>query len=300
MQRQLLVLASLGLFISVFIRLGFTQEQPTKDAASTSEEEKKIRAVITAKYPYDAASAYAKLFEFVKADGLPRLQTHKSDTIAIQAAWEEVELTVSEKGQERVVRPDRDKLAWFLGFLEGRARLQIPKWWSEAILDARANRPGNVIAGGLNNWNDDSAKVPPTQGSVVIKEGKPVLRAGTTSVPLPQEIQPIFQRLKPGYKVSVLITPQRCFIAAHDQIGYPYKLVCVDRSSSKLLWTTQVWASFWGQAEGAHRQWVEVIEQDNRVVVFGIASMGFHVEAFRVEDGANVFRFSNSYSSWRE
>ena len=38
-----------------------------------------------------------------------------------------------------------------------------------------------------------------------------------------------------------------------------------------------------------------VVEEGQRVVVFGAGSTGFHVEAFRKDDGRNLFRFANSY-----
>ena len=59
---------------------------------------------------------------------------------------------------------------------------------------------------------------------------------------------------------------------------------------------SKVWGSWWGAAMGVHRQWVEIVEQGDRVVVFGVAAVGFHVEAFRTDDGANLFRFSNAYT----
>ena len=59
--------------------------------------------------------------------GLPALRLHPHDGIAIQAAWEEVTLTVPEEKQDQPVRPDRHKLDWFLGFLEGRGRVRAPR-----------------------------------------------------------------------------------------------------------------------------------------------------------------------------
>jgi hypothetical protein len=95
--------------------------------------------------------------------------------------------------------------------------------------------------------------------------------------------------------VSALITSSRCFVAVHEDVGYPYKLACIDRQAEKLLWKSEVFATWWAGATGIHRMWVTVTEQNKRIVLFGSAATGMHVEAFRPEDGANLFRFSTSY-----
>jgi len=64
---------------------------------------------------------------------------------------------------------------------------------------------------------------------------------------------------------------------------------------NSVLWVADVWGCWWTPSSGQSDQWIEVTEQDDRVIVFGVASTGFHVEAFRAEDGANLFRVSNSY-----
>jgi hypothetical protein len=88
------------------------------------------------------------------------------------------------------------------------------------------------------------------------------------------------------------------FRAAYDFIGYPYRLAYVEGSTAKVGWVADVWASCWASGSSGSYQpaWVEVTQQGNRVVVFGVACSGFHVEAFRADDGINVLRFSNSYS----
>ena len=47
--------------------------------------------------PYAAQAAYRVLFKKIGADGVQALLTHKSDMIALRAAWEQVNLTVPKK-----------------------------------------------------------------------------------------------------------------------------------------------------------------------------------------------------------
>lgn len=299
MQRLSLILAVLILFTGLVAWPGVPQDRARQEAGSVTEEVEQIEAILAAKDPSDAATRYGPLFKSAKVDGLRRLQMIANDTIAIQAAWEEVELTVPDK-PDRKVRPDHAKLARFLGFLEGRARVQAPDWWAESLLDARANRRGNVYPGGINlaDRRVPDVAAPPRPATFDMQDGKPVVRVGSESAPIPENVR---KKLMPnGFRdcVSALITPSRCYVAVYDSVGYPYQLACVERSSARILWVAGVWASWWGSTTGVHKQWVEVTEQGNRVVVFGVASSGFHVEAFRMDDGVNVLRFSNSYSRW--
>ena len=273
---------------------------PPPRPASPIDEAKVIRSVLTAKDSSRAADAYQLLFRDVGTDQLARLQSHASDSIAMQAAWMQVELTVPPEWTGNAVRPDRDKLAWFLGFLEGRARVQPPKWWSEAFLDARANRRGNVYAGGLNRWADrkrgDPVEKYPEKATLKPLDGRVALRLGKESIQMPVEFLDKLQKQEGYDEARALFTPAHCYVAFHDQWGYDYRIGCVERSPLKLRWVSGVWGCFWGLGSGVSREWVEIVEQGDRVVVFGIANTGFYVEAFRADDGANVFRFSNSYS----
>ena len=119
--------------------------------------------------------------------------------------------------------------------------------------------------------------------------GRPVSLSSEDLVRRPDQLGPYRELF------CALITPARCYVAGHESVRYPYRLASVDRGTGKTRWVAKVWASWWYGATGHHHQWVEVTEQEDRVVVFGVASTGFHVEAFRQDDGANVFRFSNSY-----
>jgi hypothetical protein len=297
---------------------------------SSTIDEKKVQAVLSADEARTAAERYGELFNSLTTEGLKKLQTHSSDTIAIQAAWEEIERGLPMKSDSEI-RLDRDKLARFLGFLEGRGRARAPRWWAEAILDARAYGRGNVYAGGyeidiidlFGNRDRDASRPkaiwPPPEASIGKHQGKTIVRtglvnqdywnllaakyrgnavsqSGLATAPIPSDLP---KKLGVGSRkdgLSALITSSRCYVAAYEDWGYPYRLACVDLPSGQLRWITGAWGSWWYCASGINKQFVEVIEQQDRVVVFGITAGGFHVEAFRKDDGVNLFRFSNSYS----
>jgi hypothetical protein len=267
--------------------------------------EEKIKAVLRAEQPEEATARYHELFNAAGVDGLRELKLSPHDSIAIQAAWQEVALTVPETKDENkpTFRPDQGKLNWFLGFLEGRTRLRIPKWWREAVLDARANRRDNFYFPYLRFGELISKEAVQT---AVTKRGERFsLTVGKDSMDLPSELlKDVVQdgKLSSRYAYSAYFGPQKCYIAIYDDAGYPYSLVCVNRTSTKVVWKTKGWGSFWGMLGGkVGRARVAVDVQGDRVLVFGCSGLGFvHAEAFRADNGKNIFRFSNTYSEYRD
>jgi hypothetical protein len=299
------VLAS-ALFSAVFLPgEETTSTQESKAAGATSNEEKQIQEILSAQYPYKTglgpgtALSYQTFFKKVGAEGVRRLQMHGHDGIAIQAAWEEVMLSFPEKEPERAVPLNRDKLTWFLGFLQGRARVQVPRWWADVLLGSHAYHRYGIFPGRpkeeLYHWAGLDSTGAPHDTSLRREGDKIFLSIGKESVQLPDDLLEKNGEGRVYSNVSALMTPSRCYVAVHGDVGYPYRLVCVERSSAKVAWKSDVWATWWAGAENRHDMWVAVTEQNKRIVVFGAADTGFHVEAFRPEDGANLFRFSTRY-----
>jgi hypothetical protein len=143
------------------------------------------------------------------------------------------------------------------------------------------------------------AAAPPRKAKFIMQDDKFVIRVGSASAVIPVSLPKTFEARRFAEEVAALIAPASCFVAVYNPFGDPYRLACVERSSAKVRWVTRVWGSWWGQIAGfPGAKWLEVTEQGDRIVVFGVGAGGFHVEAFRVRDGVNVLRFSNSYSRW--
>lgn len=254
----------------------------------------KISEILNANMALDAGLCYRTLFAEVGIEGLEALRNSHHDSIAIQAAWEEVALTVPEEEGPEVYRPDQQKLNWFHGFVAGRARVSMPSWWTDVVLDARAHRRDNIFPGSPTEEPYHKAglkyvRAPCDTKIEQVGDGL-VLHVRDESIRIPEWGITKYYR-----HVSALFTPECCYIAVHDDRGHPYTLACVDRSSAEIVWRAEVWGSWWGHSTGVGRAWVTVTEQNDRVVVFGAASTGIHVEAFQSSDGKNVFRFSSSY-----
>jgi hypothetical protein len=132
-------------------------------------------------------------------------------------------------------------------------------------------------------------------------DGETVLVLGKESIPLPDEL---LQKSSSGElhnDISALTSTKCVYVAVHDNPSRPYQLACLDRVSGKIIWKSEVWGTSWVCAgTGVYFMILAIVEQDNRVIVFGWGFSGMNVEGFRVDDGSNLFRFSTSYiTTWQ-
>jgi hypothetical protein len=233
----LLVTVILSLSL-IFPQTCLASDDP-KSVSLPGDVEKEIGDILTAMSAhqgtdgYQVAKAYRTLFKKVGPDGIRELQAHSNDAIAIQAAWQQVALTIPEKEPRENVRPDADKLYWFLGFLEGRARAKAPKWWSQALLGMMANGRHSIYSGLpkkdlYHKLGLDETRGP--QNTHLKREGdKVVLWIDKQSASIPDDLLSKTDDGKVYCNVSGLMTPTRCFLAVHDDFGRPYQLACMRR-----------------------------------------------------------------------
>jgi hypothetical protein len=245
--------------------------------------DKKVQQFLDAKYSFEASEVLQGLFKTV---GTTRLKLHPDDTVALHAAWQEVLLTIPEVEPKEVVIVDRGMLNWFLGFLEGRVRAQIPEWWKKELLDARANRRDNVYFRGVH-----APSRVPADTKLKKENGRLMLDLGNASVPIAESV---IRKYGPRSEISALVTSRRCLVAVHSHVGFGFPVTCVDRATGKVLWQAKTeavwWIPFYSGSGFFNR--VTITEQDSRVVVFGVANSGAYVEAFRADDGKRLFRFA--------
>ena len=259
------------------------------------------------------ADCYKKLFESIGPNGVSALQSHRHTGIAIQAAWEETAMTAPPADRpSSPSSPDSEKLAWFLSFVEGRARVTAPEWWKESVRGAKVNRVYRV---GSAAW----PKAPLYHHFSMI-DGKPISniiadqdseswrneasapldtrllrRDGSITIEIGSDVATVPDLFFDCGRISCLLTKTACYLAPHHHAGDSFELFSVDRATGELSWKSNVVATNWGSlTSGKHDMWVTITEQDHRLVVFGASTTGVFVEAFRPDDGGNLFRFSSS------
>jgi hypothetical protein len=276
------------------------QNAPNDSKVDPERIKEMVQRVLKAKNLGEAEDYYEALFLYSGPAGLPLLRECPHDGVAIQAAWQEVALG-THTGEAGKLK--REKVIWFLGFLEGRIRIRPPNWWREALLDSQFNQAGSVFVWKVNKHQRyEKARVDEVMsapGTTLKRKNKDlVVQIGDESATVSEDV---VLKKKRWDRVSAAITARRCYLAMHDDLGFAYPLVCVDRVSGKTAWKAEVWDVFWLRGglswlsdPSINDRAVAVVEQDERVVVFGAGITGFNVEGFRASDGSNLFRFSSS------
>ncbi len=254
------------------------------------------------KYAYQYSELYRSLFAACEPSELVALNSNANDSIATQSAWETVTLTVPKEDGPKVYRPDAKKLAWFIGFFEGRNRVTAPDWWRTVVVDARANRRNNIYAGEPTTRPYHRSQVEgvavacPTNATVTEKDRVVTYRARDASIVVPDEL---LDRADSGHlycNISCAFTKEQCFIATHGDVGFSHKVACIERETGRIVWKAEACGCWWGGATGYHESWVAVVPTDDgRVFVFGSASIGFYAHGFDSRDGKTLVRFSNNY-----
>ena len=94
---------------------------------------------------------------------------------------------------------------------------------------------------------------------------------------------------------------ERCVFGFHGRMatGSGFKLHCIDRKSSALIWSTEVWGFFYGGSSGSgFFHWVEIRRRGDTLFLFGIDGTGIvYIEGHSMKDGSNLFHFTTNYKS---
>jgi hypothetical protein len=290
-------LAALGLTVGVAATPDRALPAPRPDGKSRPEIASLVQQILDAHAP--GLGDYGALRAATTRADMRRLREHRNEGIAVWAAWQEVRRTVPEEEGPTTYRPDRRKIEWFLAVLECRVRADAPDWWRTTVRNAWANRRDNFVFGTpvrqLYHASGPGSVMARHGTSLRSAQGVITLASGADSVPVPAGVIET-EGFSARRYLSALFVPARCYVAAHEETGSKYRLTCLTRPSGKVRWRTEVWGARWGGFSGRTRpdHCVTVIEQGDRILVFGAATWGAYVEAFRAADGRNLFRFSTS------
>jgi hypothetical protein len=249
----------------------------------------------------EAAKGYVQLFKSPNRQLIRQLKGLPEDGVALRAAWEEVLLDA--KFPKDKVNPKLDQpiaVARFLGFIEGRLRLSLPDWWEEAVEAAFLGGCGRVVPGVPKPWpyhvvpfRDWTIGMPLGQ-SIQENDKAVVLKSGDETA----AVSAVFVKEHFGKPecLSILIDKDRSFVAYHNDFGYSFSLLCLDRKSGNLIWKATVWD--WANDLGTSGPWydhVAVVGNDQRVFVIGCGVSCFYIEAFERASGKSIIRFANWY-----
>jgi len=272
----------------------------------------------------DRGDSVAKLFEKSSAEQVQEYKSHPHNTIALHAAWDEVKRAtrigpkyreeIDKEGPEPQFKMDRRALQRFLGFVEGRLQVAPPGWWQDAV--GRAYAYGNDLSAlwlpghnkkmpysktefGLHVHNQLSVE-PLADGALEVISGNLSCRIPAKYF---DDLKPDEDATKPGilFKddigLSAWMDDERCVFTFHGGADAGFSLHCIDRKSSKEIWSTYVGGHLFGGFGGGFFHSVEFRRQGDALYIFGMCGTLFYIEGVSLKDGSSLFHFGTAYES---
>ena len=283
---------------------------------SNESEEQQVVAEFAKQRPGEFLAFYKSLFADCDDAQLVALTSIGNDSIATQAAWKRVHVSIracsgkaarqrsvtwaAPKEERRGMLPvDVSRLAWFVGFLEGRNRIVAPEWWRTIVLGSQANPQNRIYPGTPKKRPYHKTKLKwakcPVDASLEEDERKSVTyRVGDDSILIPEKLVTRLDSGEVSGNISAAFTESHCFATVHSTVGYPHDVACIDRSTGKMVWTAKACGCWSGGYSGRGESCVELIPtKDGRVFVFGYSSIGIYVHGFDVATGKTIVRFTS-------
>ena len=327
---QRVVTAFMAVVLFALLTETTLSESPNQHAARDS-----LQRVLSAETSSDLHKAVAHLVAKASRKQLQEYKTHSHNTIALHAAWEEVKRSTSftrgqllklKNGNERdkMVKMDRGALLQFSGFVEGRLRVAPPAWWLVKLRRAKTYWKadnslwfprvhkwffrGNRIAPYSKNKGEVHALM--TLDLTPISGGALQVTLGKRSCKIPsqflkeakKEYGPTAGNFGPttwmeDVGLTVWMDANRCIFGFHDGLATGFTLHCIDRRSSALIWSTELWGYFYGASGARFSHWVEMRRSDDTLCLFGIDATGIlYIEGHSMKNGKNLFHFTTAYA----
>ena len=254
-----------------------TCAEPDMDAETSSEVAKN-------------SSAYHR----ASLDDLEAWKASASLSVSLRAAWEPVQRVLPEREQARDSPLDRELLARFLGFVEGRLAVSLPPFWEEAFENAGGRTQDDVGFSLPQEWppqevSDDQLV---TKGVDVRRsDGQWTLSNGSQSFTVTGELLKS-AKMSSFDAIDALFDGGRCYFTLRGGRTNPFQLGCGDTASNRLLWKADVWAAgddLGYVGKGFHL--VSLERSGNTLHVFGVGDDCAYVESFSCKDGSALGRF---------
>jgi len=250
-----------------------------------------IEAYRTAESAHQAESLSIKLFQKATTAELLSMQTHENSGIALKAAWT---LAHREIVKRNATRDDDWQMQRFLGFLEGRLRVEIPKFLQTAKVyqhsESRTwflypgSEPGTLPMRPQPDWPELTHS---KDGSIwTLVDGKDRIE-----VDVPKNRKYHLRNL-----ALIGVSEKRIFLGLPLNVGSPFGIRCFNRKKGNLEWIAGVWADggfVRHMGLGMHR--FDLIEHDGEVLVLGVCDLALYIASYDAETGEARFRFSTRY-----
>jgi hypothetical protein len=273
------------------------EDQPTSDT------EKRI-SLKEARSPKELAARLAKLTHTSTGTELDRLVSASDCGVALAAGWERVLRTMPEKEQKQSAAPDPPAISRFLGLVEGRLRVSIPKSWGDALHSAGGYSQKHISFNVL-----DPAFAEHRAGDWLLRQDGAdwLLERGWQSIKLRAELEIDLLMVTCG---TVERAGERAYVAVYSSLPESkYSVFAINQRTGHIRWSAEAWGSsrVWPPGlivgySGHYSHAVTMRSTDETLVVFGISDNAVYVEVFDRLTGENRCRFSTAYfddfSNW--
>lgn len=252
-----------------------------------------------ARSPEELVARISKLIVTATRSDLDSLVTVSDCTTSLAAGWERVRRTMPETEQEHVVVPDSMAVSRFLGLMEGRLHVPLPRTWTETLNSSAGHGQKSIR---FRGGSDLAGAERSSGGWRVQRDGAGwLLKADRRVIKLPAEVV----ALDPDSHGTIEFAHDRAYVAVYGSLPESkYKLFAIDPGTGKVLWssdvrgTSRVWPS--GVLVGYSGNYWHVVTKrssDETLVLFGISGEAVYIEVFDRKTGGNRCRFSTAYSS---
>lgn len=302
-------------------------DEEVEDAKVLVSRNRMIQQILIADNSYDLRERVHLLMQPAKPRQLRKFKTHSHHTISLHVAWEEVKRTtlpvrtpidlvdLEEEEKEHVIlKFDRRGIERFMGFLEGRLEVIPPLWWQAKLLRVKTfehNLSYLLIPG----KSDDGPYWQAEKGDIQIldtldgkrrADGDYLVNMGTNSCVIPalymkKELTPDNGNLKDMLDrigLTAWMDRDRCVFGFHNWITGGFKLHCINRTTLKPIWSTDVWGYHYGAfAGGGGWLWAEMRTKGDELILFGMTHDYAFIEGVSLKDGTHLFHFTTNYSA---
>ena len=300
MRIALVVFCSVSIVAILAIGLLRAGGQEQTGPAQEDQRRKEVLAQIkrvreASEDPFPFVGALKKLFALANTEELRELKADASESLALDAAWQLVLQSVSAKDAEEGKRINPLEIERFLGLVEGRLRVRLPRVWENAFASVRSAGPGRIslsrpVGEALAlltdiGWVGFQTELIRTKSGYMLKSATRTVDLGP-DILSPELDKQSLPRTFAQYDHSLWYV-----VVFRNQPNNSSNLYCLEESG-KLVWKANVYAE--GAIDTGGLSLSPIISltvTDSAVLAFGATSEAY-IEGFGKKDGKNLFRFS--------
>ncbi len=254
---------------------------------------------------------YNSLLANAPVEDLQRLKNDPNTGIALAAAWR-----LFEKSPRSDPVPNGQR---FLGFIEGRTRLQIPLRWELEVQGILVNTPeeyqamlrpynlrapfitrrGKEIVVGHEKHQESILNLTVPIDTSLVRNNKEIkITVGKKSVTVPEDAIPDLVRDSQSTRgFRAVIGDKRSYFAVLDVVGATSEVTCFDQENHRVVWNASLWAYGGDTPRSGSGSWwndADLVLSEDRLAVFGRGPRACYLEVFDVSTGAATLRFSTT------